>query len=96
MNDIQARYKDQGVVVIAVNLDESRAAAEKFLQQMEVDFTVVFDQQAKTAQAYEVMAMPSSYLIDQKGKIVSKHLGFRQKDKLLIENAIQDLLRDQA
>ncbi len=95
MNELQARYKDHGLRIVAINLDESREAADIFLKQMNVDFTVAFDHQAETAEAYRVMAMPSSYLIDQYGNIAKSLLGFRHKDKIVIEQSIQKLLEIQ-
>ena len=92
MNDIQSRYRDAGLTVIAINLDESRELAESFLKTMPVDFTVVFDKSGQTASDFNIMAMPSSFLIDRNGKIIKKHMGFRQKDKAAIEQSIQQAL----
>ncbi len=92
MNDIQSRYRDAGLTVIAINLDESRELAESFLSNMNIDFTIAFDKSGQTAEAFNVMAMPSSFLIDRDGKIIHKHLGFRQKDKTTIEQSIQQAL----
>lgn len=92
MNDIQSRYRDSGLTVIAINLDESRDLAESFLNTMKIDFTIAFDKSGQTADAFNVMAMPSSFLIDRDGKIIHKHMGFRQKDKIAIEQSIQQAL----
>jgi len=92
MNTLQQRYREAGLTVIAVNLDASRAEAEHFLQSLSVDFTVAFDQAGQTAEAFNVLAMPSSYLIGRDGKIVHQHRGFRQKDKAAIEQSIRKAL----
>ena len=92
MDTIQARYKDQGLTVIAINLDESREAAETFLNSMNITLKVAFDDQGTTAEAFNLVAMPTSYLIDKNGQIVQTHLGFRLRDKAVIEQSIQQLL----
>ena len=92
MDTIQARYKDQGLTVIAINLDESREAAEAFLNSMNITLKVAFDDQGTTAEAFNLVAMPTSYLIDKNGQIVQTHLGFRLRDKAVIEQSIQQLL----
>lgn len=87
MNEIQQKYGNQ-VKIIAINLDQDRAEADKFLQQNPPKFTIAFDPDGKTAETYKVKAMPSSYLIDSKGMIVSSHAGFRGQDKAELERLI--------
>ncbi len=41
---------------------------------------------------YKLRGMPSSYLIGRDGKVYASHIGFREKDKAQLEQAIQKLL----
>lgn len=91
MSELQERYKSD-LKVIAVNLDQERDAAVKFLQQHRPGFTVAFDPEGKVAEAYKVPGMPTSYLIDQSGRIVSRHIGFRSSEKENVEAKIKTLL----
>ncbi len=93
MNAIKQSYADQGFEVLAVNLDKDRKLADKFLKEMEINFKVVFDESGKTAAAYKVKGMPSSYLIGRDGKVYASHIGFRDKDKAQLEQAIKKLLK---
>lgn len=79
MNDMQAKYGDQGLVVIAVNVDRERAAAEEFLAEVPADFRIHYDNDGVVAEAFGVEAMPSSYVIGRDGEIVARHLGFKVK-----------------
>jgi thiol-disulfide isomerase/thioredoxin len=90
MNEIQEKYGNK-IKVIAINLDQERAEADKFLKQNPPKFTIAFDPSGKTAEAYKVKAMPSSYLIDPNGRIVSSHAGFRSQDKQELERLIQQM-----
>jgi cytochrome c biogenesis protein CcmG, thiol:disulfide interchange protein DsbE len=92
MNEIQAKYGNK-LKVIAINLDQDRAEADKFLKQNQPKFTIAFDPAGKTAVAYKVKAMPSSYLIDTQGRIVSSHAGFRSQDKEELEKLIEQITR---
>jgi cytochrome c biogenesis protein CcmG/thiol:disulfide interchange protein DsbE len=92
MNKMQSLYGSEGFKVIAINLDESRAKADKFLQQIPANFDVAFDPQGNTAKAYKIKAMPSSYLIDKNGKVVHANLGFRGNDEDELETKIRNLL----
>lgn len=91
MSDLQERYKDD-LKVIAINLDQERDEAIKFLKQNRPGFTVAFDPAGKVAEAYNVPGMPTSYLIDPSGRIVSRHVGFRNKEKEVVEARIKSLL----
>lgn len=77
MNEIQQKYADDGLVVIAVNLDNEAADAQKFLQQYPAEFTISYDHERQLAREYAVEAMPSSFLIDRDGSIIERHLGFK-------------------
>jgi thiol-disulfide isomerase/thioredoxin len=77
MNDMQARYGEQGLVIVAVNVDRERAAAEQFLAEVAADFRIHYDNDGVVAEAFGVEAMPSSYVIGRDGEIVARHLGFK-------------------
>jgi len=92
MNAMQDRYGEQGLNIIAINLDASRKEAESFLEENPAQFSIAFDPQGSTAELYEVQGMPSSYLIGPNGEIAYRHLGFRPADKRMLETAIEHLV----
>lgn len=92
MEQMQQKYGEMGFEVIAVSLDGKRDVIERFLKQQQVSFTVVQDNHMKTANAYGVSAMPSSFLIDGNGEIVFKHFGFNNTHKSILEQKIRELL----
>jgi len=77
MNKIQQKYADDGLVVIAVNLDNDASDAQKFLQQYPAGFTITYDHERQLVREYVVEAMPSSFLINRDGSIIERHLGFK-------------------
>ncbi len=92
MNQMQQRYAKQGLKIVAVNLDSEKEMAQKFLNATHPNFTIAFDPEGTVAEQYEVMGMPSSYLIDRGGKLHSSHIGFRAKDRATLEQDIVKLL----
>ncbi len=94
LNSVHSKYKDKGFEVLAINLDKDKNQADKFLQHIPAQFTVAFDQQGKSAESFHVQGMPSSYLIDRKGRLRARHIGFRDKDRAKLENAIEKLLKE--
>jgi len=89
MSELQARYQEQGLKVIAINLDEDRIAAEQFLKNLPASFTVAFDASGQSAEKYKVVGMPSSYIIDRQGRLQLTHVGFRERDKEMVERSIR-------
>jgi len=93
MNKMHALYGKEGFTVIAINLDESRDKADKFLQKIPASFDIAFDPRGNTAESYQVRAMPSSYLIDKNGNMVYANVGFRGNDEDKLETKIRQMIR---
>ena len=92
LNKMQSLYGKENFKVIAINLDETRAKADKFLQQVPVKFDVAYDPDGNTAESYNLRVMPSSYIIDKNGRLMHANMGFHGKDKEKLEEKIRNLL----
>ena len=92
MNDMQKKYGADGLVIVAVNLDEQQADAVKFLHQTPADFTIVYDPQGKLAEQYQIIGMPSSFIIGRDGQVVKKHQGFFDDSPQKYEAELRELL----
>jgi thiol-disulfide isomerase/thioredoxin len=92
MNTMHRKYGPQGLQIIAVNLDKDRALAERFLAETPAEFAVRLDPGAALAKEFGVQAMPSSFLIDADGNVLTSHTGFRTEDSAEYESAIQAAL----
>lgn len=92
LNTMNEKYGDDGLVIVGVNLDLDRAEAERFLGEFPASFDIVYDDDKDLAKQFEVIAMPSSYLIGRDGKILERHLGFKVKKQAEYEAAIVNAL----
>ena len=92
MNEMQQKYADRGLLVIAVNLDNNLDDAANFLKKYPVKFRIVYDTDRTLAREFEVQAMPTSYLIGRDGKLADMHLGFKVKQQHEYEAAIRKAL----
>ncbi len=92
LNKLHQKLKSQGFEVVAINLDEEKANAEKFLQEIPVEFTVLRDAKGELSDMYVVDSMPTSFIIDKSGKIQKIHHGFKSDDIQEIETKITELL----
>lgn len=74
--EMQNTYREQGLTIIAVNIDVERADAEKFLTDFAVNFNIIYDPDAVIGRQYQLKGMPSSFLIDKEGIVRYQHTGF--------------------
>ena len=93
MNTMQQKYADDGLVIIAVNLDNEVSEAKAFLQQYPAEFQIFYDHDRQLARELAVEAMPSSFLIGRDGKVSERHLGFKSAKTDEYEAAIVAALR---
>jgi len=92
LDRIYRRYKEHGLVVIGVSVDERARNARGFLRRNRVTFPVVHDADHSVAERYSPPTMPSTYVIDRRGVIRHVHAGFRNGDARRLEAEIRDLL----
>lgn len=94
LNEAQEKYANQGLVVIAINVDTDKALAKRFLEEHPVNFRIGYDTDGVIAGSYQLKGMPSSFLIDRNGQLRTTHVGFRAKDKINLEDELQRLLAE--
>jgi thiol-disulfide isomerase/thioredoxin len=92
LNKLHEKLKAQGFEVVAINLDEDKAKAEKFIQEIPVGFTVLHDAKGEWADKYVVESMPTSFIIDKQGVVQKIHHGFTASDIDELEKKITELL----
>ena len=69
------RYRDQGLVIVAVDLQESRGTIGSFVDDFGVEFPVAIDRQGDVADEYRLLGLPTTYFIDRNGVIRSIYRG---------------------
>ncbi len=92
MNNIHKKYKN--LEVISVNVDSEKAYADEFLASTPASFSVVYDHNGQIAKKYKLKGMPSSYIINKKGQLVSSHVGFNESKKEKYENELKSLIAE--
>lgn len=93
LNKLHQQFKDQGLQIIGVNLDENLDEAKTFLSKIPAEFAISVDVSKQCAEAFAVEAMPSSYIIDRKGLVHHIHLGFREGAAEELQTTIEQLLK---
>lgn len=88
MSAMHQRYGSKGFAIVAINVDKSRKSAEEFLDKHPAPFVVAYDPSGKTAKAYHVWGMPTSYLIGPDRSILFSRSGFDPKHAKDVEAMI--------
>jgi len=94
LNELHGKLKSQDFEVVAINLDEDKTNAEKFLKEIPVGFTVLHNSSGEWADNYVVESMPTSFIIDKQGVVRVIHSGFTSDDITDIEQKITALLAE--
>ncbi len=96
MNGLHAKHADEGLVIVAVNLDQDPSLADAFLKKVPAQFRVEYDREGALARQFGVEAMPTSFLIGRDGRVRARHAGFREKQREGREQEIVQLLKEAA
>ncbi|GBC87754.1 Thiol-disulfide oxidoreductase ResA [bacterium HR12] len=69
------RWRDEGVVFLGVNTQDSRSAAIAFEERYGIEYQSVVDENGSVTSAYGVTGFPETFFIDARGTIVAKYVG---------------------
>lgn len=89
MAALKQRYGDR-LAIVAIDLDKSRGDAEAFLAKHPPADIVAFDPDGRTAGAWKVKAMPTSFVVDRDGTVRLAHAGFDPAKTGEIERSIAE------
>ncbi len=90
----EQQYKDRGFAVLGVAMDEEGwSAVRPYITERKMNYRILLGDDA-VAQAYGgVDSLPTSFIINREGKIVSRHIGLVSKSEY--ENDIKEILDNQ-
>ena len=94
MERLYRRYKDRGLVVLAVSVDaEGAAVVTPFVAEQQLSYPIGLDPKMAVAGTYGVRGLPSSFFVDQQGRLVASAVGPREWDSKDADALVESLLR---
>lgn len=73
--DFERFYREnEDVVLIGINIQEDKTTVEEFLSSMGVTYPVLLDRDGKISAQFGIEGIPTTFLIDEKGKVIAKML----------------------
>jgi thiol-disulfide isomerase/thioredoxin len=81
------RHRDDGLVVVAVNLQENAATVQEFAGEFGMDFEIAIDRTGGVGETWRiggpVKGIPSSYFLDERGVVAARVFGELTPDTLV-------------
>ena len=75
---LHEEYRAQGLVVLAVDVGETRETVEKFLKTRNLPYPVIMGDEAGIPAAYGISAFPTFVMIGTDGKVAAHQIGFNE------------------
>jgi thiol-disulfide isomerase/thioredoxin len=89
---VAAEFRDQGVRLVAVNLQESPGDITAVLQRQKLKVSVALDRDGAVAQKYNASAIPQTVVIDRAGNVARLFVGSGPRLGDQLREAIKDTL----
>ena len=95
MERLTQQLKGEDFSVLAVNVGESVNDIELFTSQLDADlsFPILLDRSSQSMQSWKISGLPTTYLVDKKGRVVAGAIGGREFDHPDMVRAIRALLK---
>lgn len=92
LGKLYEKFHDKGFEIFSVSLDEEKEEWVKAIKKDKIQWLQVIDNrgwEAQTARDWNIYALPTSYLIDQDGRVIAMDLEGKALEKVL-----KDMLDD--
>ena len=82
LNTLYQRFRDQGLVVLAIS-DEEADKVKPFIAERNVSYPVMLDPGRKVNELFQVEGIPKSFVYDPEGKLVAQSIDMRTQKQFL-------------
>ena len=94
LNRLHDKYRDLGLLVLGVNVDDDVRQADALARRYQIRFPVLLDADKAVVQRYGLGAMPATVLVDRDGRVRQVHRGYREGLEHTYEQQIRELIKE--
>ena len=94
LDELYAQYQPMGFTILGVNVEEDSTKARKMLGDSPVNFPVLFDNDSEVSKLYNVVAMPSTVLVDRNGNVRYLHQGYKPGYEEAYQQQVRALIKE--
>jgi peroxiredoxin len=92
MQRLWETLKEKGFTILAIDVGENGEQILPFVMEHDLEFPILMDPNSKTARAWSVRGMPTSFLVDPQGNLAFQAIGGREWDDPAIIEIIEKML----
>ena len=94
LDELYSRYQRVGFNLLGVNIDDDSGRAMDMIEDLGVNFPVLFDARKEVSKLYDVEAMPVTVIVDREGTVRYVHHGYKPGYENMYLDQIRSLLRE--
>jgi thiol-disulfide isomerase/thioredoxin len=95
MQALYAAYRERGLVILAIASDAGgRDTVAPFAQAYGLTFPILLDPQNSLGSRLKTPGIPTSYILDKQGRIVTLEVGARDWNKASVRHLLDTLLAE--
>jgi thiol-disulfide isomerase/thioredoxin/plastocyanin len=94
MQRLYDKLKNEGLEIVAVDLQESKKQVKKFMGRYNLSFTVLLDKNGEVGMIYGARSIPMTYLIDRDGYVFAGAIGAREWDSPQTVSIFREILQN--
>ncbi len=72
---LQEKYREQGVVIVGLSVDEDIAALKQYMADQKINYPIAMADEAVQQNLGGIEGYPTTFIIDRKGQVVLKKIG---------------------
>jgi thiol-disulfide isomerase/thioredoxin len=92
LEDVYRNNRDKGLVVVGVDVAESRDVVAKYVAENNLTFPIVLDAGGETTELYRIQGMPTTFFVGRDGRIHNMVIG-GPLSKAAIESQVAELMK---
>lgn len=90
MERVWRKYKDEGVIILGINVQDGEKEAERYISEFGVTFSNALDLDGSITVDYGITGLPVTFFINKKGFVIGRWVGSISEDKL--DNRVSSLI----
>jgi cytochrome c biogenesis protein CcmG/thiol:disulfide interchange protein DsbE len=85
-----------GLVILAINFQETPDHVKEFFREHNFTFTALLDRDGKVFELYQAWSLPMSAIVNKRGELVGKVMGYRDWHGEEAQQLFQELLAEES
>ncbi len=94
LDALYKKYSPLGFTILGVNVEEDSNPGKKLVRDLKVTFPILYDTRNKVSKLYNVLAMPTTIIVDRNGRIRYIHQAYKPGYEDKYAKQISELIRE--